>query len=136
MNLRLENIKELDSLPPLDRELVIKEYQKEEHPFQIEVKVLSILLCGILYISLEKYLKIHYGLNGYELFSALILVFLVIGYAYRLIEYNFIAPRIIIKLLKDWTKLGKNRPRLCSRRLFAATESNVRNTKRAPYVEK
>lgn len=111
MNLKLENIKELDSLPPFDRELVIQEYQKEEHPFQIEINVLSIVLGGTFYLVVQKYFEIRYRLNGYELFSAVILVVFLTRFVYRLIEYNFIAPRIIKKIIYRLNEIKENRPR-------------------------
>ena len=109
MYYRIENIKELQKLSILEKELVYKEYRKKEHPFQIELTIWCAIIPAVLYFSLkfyfEKVKNVEFGFNNIGLE---ILVFIssciILGFLFRIIECNFIAPRVIRKIISTLDK--------------------------------
>ena len=101
MNWKIEDIAELNMLSPPDRELVIKAYRREELPFHIELKVMAPAILVFLVFFLQLYLELDFGLNTFEIVLTLVIITTALRLFLDVIEYTFIAPRIIRKLIKN-----------------------------------
>lgn len=111
MNFRIHDIKELDSLFPHDRELVIKEYEKQEHSYQIELKVLGMIITipMVIFIEIffEKAIEIEFGSTFVKLLLLGVIAGIIFNIVSRTIEYNFIAPKVIRKIIENIDEIKK-----------------------------
>ena len=114
MNLKykIEEIENLSSLSPRDKELVLKEYWKEEHPFQIECKIWRNILPFLLILVVLFYFSIFENTfiksNTLEFFLINFICMIFCGFIVSLVEVKIIAPIVIRRIIKSLDKIRIN----------------------------
>jgi hypothetical protein len=102
-----ENIKEFACLSPKDKDLVLEEYRKARHPYQIEYQIWSIIIPAILVGTAERVWLKKMGLSNFELFGLLIIGTVIFSLACRFLVYNLIAPKVVKKIIGNLDELKK-----------------------------
>ena len=104
---RFETIKEFASLSPQDKELVLEEYRKSEHPFQIEYQIWAIIIPTLLFGAAKFVLKDKINLTNFEQFGLFLAGLIIIYFLSRFMVLNFIAPKVLKKIIHNMHKNKK-----------------------------
>ena len=106
---KFENIKEFARLSPQDRELVLEEYRKDEHPYQIEYQVWAIIIPCILFGVADFLFKDKLeSMSNLEHFGLILIVVGIFYLSARFIVFNLIAPKVIKKIIIKLDKIKKS----------------------------
>lgn len=104
---KFETIEEYACLSLQDKELVLEEYRKCEHPYQIEYKIWSIIIPTLLFGAAEYVFKDKLNLTNFEQFELFLIALIVSYFLFRFIVFNLIAPKVLKKIIFNMHKIKK-----------------------------
>jgi hypothetical protein len=104
---RFETIKEFACLSPQDKELVLEEYRKGEHPFQIEYRIWAIIIPTLLFGAAKFVFQEKIILTNLEQIELFLIGLIIIYFLSRFIVFNLIAPKVLKKIIFNMHKNKK-----------------------------